>query len=1147
MNFSNRHRNIVSIFIAPNTEVTFCTELSKEDLVERKTLNGFGLYVFKKTYRQPRHKSTKQLSSVWLLFNPCAELKNCRNNKRYDRIVFEQYTVTLVFGALTLPYVFQCAGPKFLYKKHRHSTWNIYFARHDSFITINMNNMVFKLKHDHIDMNRGVIIDTTTTSDFTLYVCLKNNLDEYISQNQTQDCTRRFYLPNTCDGKWQPSFSTLRFSIHSKDQNTLINDQCLKYFIQYFTHHSIPIYFGSINFLDNVYIYENDVLFSTYSFIIQYGWYMLTSINCRIYHQMVSNVRGMEQILQLANENDDQRFYYVMERLQRLATAPENYFLDLPSKLPDILCEYEEFYLYSTYYKMDQCWENYVRIPWFRFTPTRRLINPFKFMKSNRVFRYVKNVTKCMAFVDFRDDTGSEFISSELIPFLEYYLRHGFHFANRHYVYLHHAQSQVRKKQFYFYCEEEGDMTREELEKWMGDFDVEKVPAKNTARRTQPFSSTDDTIEINGNIVDTISDIKTDDKKYNFTDGVGQISSELNLEIHYALGIDIDNDGYISSVLQIRYGGCKGTLAVNPQLDEQDKQLLIRPSMKKFECKHTRLEVCKRSLRRRLCLNREVINLLSYRGISSECLLIYQLQNIRWLIEALIFNRSALVVFQEKVLHILPWSEISSHQCLYKEPFFRRLLLKTIFNNLHQLVTRAHIRVPQARYMFGIVDEYRVLQREEVFVQITYEDGTKIVLEGPIAITKNPCHHPGDLLVLQAVNKKCLHHLYDVLVFPQQGSRPHSSEISGSDLDGDEYTVIWDTKLVPISSNPPSYAYDSEHTPEPLDRIVTRDDRLKVILDICEQDNVGKLSTLHLIFVDKFGIDSDQAIRLAGGISQELDSVKSGHHPYTTEEIRKLTTEVGTKRPDFMQATNYEQYQSEKVLGKLFRSINRLMDTFSQSFIEEETFIDLDLTLLHKDYEKYTDFAEDLYKQYKFEMMEIIRSYGFSNEIDLFCCIESHNMKANERSDIQYTAQELLKAVFGDIRKQFLKDTSSFHEKKAKASACYFVAYNDHDTKDGRMLSFPWLFASQLLSDYSIDPEDEEMNMVIINKAMHTWLKSQAPSLLDVLPKEDSFSCMEILDIFFDKIFANDDDQMVDHAETLLKRMILLTKNTCTN
>ena len=318
----------------------------------------------------------------------------------------------------------------------------------------------------------------------------------------------------------------------------------------------------------------------------------------------------------------------------------------------------------------------------------------------------------------------------------------------------------------------------------------------------------------------------------------------------------------------------------------------------------------------RLCLNREVINLLSYRGISNECILVYQLQNILWLISSLISNQSALSVLREKVLHVLPWSEISHHPALSKEPFFRRLLHTTILNNLHQLVARAHIRVPKASYMFGIVDDYGVLEEGQVFIQITNEDGSKTVLEGPIAITKNPCHHPGDLRVLQAVNNESLHHLYDVLVFPGQGSRPHASEISGSDLDGDEYTVIWDHKLVPTSPNASPYDYDSGPVPEPLDRIVTRNDRLKVILDICEQDNLGRLSNIHLILVDKFGIDSEEAIGLAAGLSQELDSVKSGQHPYTLEEIRKIISLAGSTRPDFMQDTGYEEYPSNKVLGK---------------------------------------------------------------------------------------------------------------------------------------------------------------------------------------------------------------------------------------
>ena len=317
-----------------------------------------------------------------------------------------------------------------------------------------------------------------------------------------------------------------------------------------------------------------------------------------------------------------------------------------------------------------------------------------------------------------------------------------------------------------------------------------------------------------------------------------------------------------------------------------------------------------------LCLNREVINLLEYRGISSVRLLVCQLRNIQWLVASLTSTESAITVLREKSLRVLPWTDIGRYPLVFKEPLFRQLIHRIIVNNLDQLVQRAHIRVPQARYMFGVVDEYGVLNEGEVFVQITDEDRTRTVLEKRVAVTKNPCHHPGDLRVLQAVDHPALRHLYDVVVFPQRGNRPHSSEISGSDLDGDEYTVIWDPELVPTSENPDPYNYDSGPPPTPLDRCVIQEDRLNVILDICEQDNLGRLSNIHLVLADKFGMESDEAVLLAGGLSQELDSVKSGQHPYTTEELGDIISQAGNDRPDFMQANDKPKYISDKVLGK---------------------------------------------------------------------------------------------------------------------------------------------------------------------------------------------------------------------------------------
>ena len=58
----------------------------------------------------------------------------------------------------------------------------------------------------------------------------------------------------------------------------------------------------------------------------------------------------------------------------------------------------------------------------------------------------------------------------------------------------------------------------------------------------------------------------------------------------------------------------------------------------------------------------------------------------------------------------------------------------------------------------------------------------KVVLRGPVVVTRNPCLHPGDVRKLEAVDAPGLSHLVDCIVFPRHGSRPHPNEMAGNGL-----------------------------------------------------------------------------------------------------------------------------------------------------------------------------------------------------------------------------------------------------------------------------------------------------------------------------------------------------------------------------
>ncbi|GFW44796.1 RNA-dependent RNA polymerase [Trichonephila clavipes] len=136
--------------------------------------------------------------------------------------------------------------------------------------------------------------------------------------------------------------------------------------------------------------------------------------------------------------------------------------------------------------------------------------------------------------------------------------------------------------------------------------------------------------------------------------------------------------GQDCSAFQIRYGGCKGMLVIDPTLTDVD--IVFRESMRKFDCSgigHTKLEIVKKSSPIPLRLNRPFIAILHDMGVEPRIFLRMQEIMLQNLIDMLLEEEKAALYLNRRT----PFSDFKfkdlsrSGICLTIEPFFRTLLL----------------------------------------------------------------------------------------------------------------------------------------------------------------------------------------------------------------------------------------------------------------------------------------------------------------------------------------------------------------------------------------------------------------------------------------------------------------------------------------
>lgn len=623
-------------------------------------------------------------------------------------------------------------------------------------------------------------------------------------------------------------------------------------------------------------------------------------------------------------------------------------------------------------------------------------------------------------------------------------LRNGITIGDRHYEFLAFGNSQFREHGAYFFApvqgqSEEGEnRTPSDIREWMGDFSEIHEVARYASRMGQCFSTTRAVTSVKAEISGHEDVMRNG---YNFTDGVGKISPMLARQVAEEFGHPnaIEDP---PSLFQFRLGGCKGVLAVSPDLVGQE--IHVRRSQDKFPAPNDGLEIIKWSQFATATLNRQLIIVLDSLGVPSHVFMNKLRNQLSDLTKAMTSEDVALRLLQRHVdcnqVTLTLATMIVDGFMEVKEPFLMSVMRLWRTWSIKYLKDKAKLFIGDGAFLLGCVDETASLHGHfyseqtdspstlpEIFVQISDPDheGRYKVIEGICIVARNPSLHPGDIRVVRAVNNAKLHHLKNVIVFPQTGDRDIPNMCSGGDLDGDDYLVVWDEELVPrIVNHPPM-----DFTPpgrKVVDEVMM-EDIARFFVEYIKNDSLGRIAVAHLASADfEFdGVMSERCklsrlkpeidpnvsigIALAELHSTAVDYPKSG-------VAARMTQDMAPKRyPHFLPNKHRSKdriYVSKKIVGQLYDAVEEVnfLPLYDAPF--DSRILDaykLDPALLNK--------AAALKELYDMAIRRMMAQHSIKTEFEVWSTfILEHN---NEVRD--YQLQEDFGRMGDALKKRFQK------------------------------------------------------------------------------------------------------------------------------
>ena len=714
---------------------------------------------------------------------------------------------------------------------------------------------------------------------------------------------------------------------------------------------------------------------------------------------------------------------------------------------------------------------------------------------SNRVIRRYRNYATHFLRVRFEDDNyrgqTKLYASSNnrmilIFDRVRRALTNGIVVAGRHYDFLAWGNSQLRDHGCYFFAPVDKGPNASSIRAEMGAFDSEKVVAKRAARMGQCFSTTQPIhLRIKPITKDnTIPDIVRNG--FTFSDGVGKISPLAAHLVHATLKLS----GHVPSCFQFRLGGCKGILSVDPSLRNID--IKVRASQFKFDSTSQELEIIRCSEFWQPFLNRQLILVLSALGVSDNVFIEMQQETIQALEMAMTDDNAALKALRDNVdpnrMTLAMCDLIESGFRQVSEPFVMSLMRLWRAWSLKYLKEKAKIPISNGAFVLGTIDETGILRghfdslipppvasREEkektlpeIFLQITDPQTGKLkIVEGVCILARNPSLHLGDIRVVKAIDVPALHHLRDCVVMAQTGDRDLPSMCSGGDLDGDDYVVAWDEKLLPKKWNAKPFHYRAPPPKTAVGEITVRH-LIDFFYDYLQNDFLGRIAHAHLGAADYLdnGIESEECLRLLHLHSMAVDYPKTGVPAILPRELER------TEWPHYMEKRG-KSYHSYKVLGQLYDKVK--LKGFEPCYDHK---FDSRILKSMTPSDAAKQQAAFLKHEYDLALQRIMVQHKIRTEFEVWSTFVMDHSKASR----DFKFHEEIGQLSRTLKEQFYQAIvevvggSTFEHLREFAVAAYQLTANEYETIAAKraaipknepkpnmpFISFPWVLADTL-------------------------------------------------------------------------------------